>query len=261
MTLTEKMQRFRQLFVEYGSICDRRENDVRRFGSAANPDDRRREVELRTELRLLLGEIQPYTDRIQHVGWWYTNTATKVSYHVLDNALQETGMQQPGVRHLALHAIDKCIGALRSMTADQQRVLAGRKRRLFLAHAFREPISKLVDQIKNLAEAQGFDVVEGEPPRPGSVSDKVQTLIGTCEVCVGLMTADTMEGATAKASEWVRQEVSFAHGQGKAVVRMIENGVDTEGRLFGDDEYIALDLQAPADALVRFARMLAAIRR
>jgi hypothetical protein len=179
---------------------------------------------------------------------------------VIDNALQEIGMQQPGVRHLALHAIDKALGALETLTPDQQARLSGRRPSIFFSHSFRDDLSGLIQNIRGIIEAQGFLVVEGEPPRPGSVSDKVKGFITACDYCLVLMTADIQEGDAQKASEWVRQEAAYAYGQSKKVIRLIQQGVDTEGRIFGDEEYIGVDAGSPGDALVRVSRMLAALK-
>jgi len=127
---------------------------------------------------------------------------------------------------------------------------------LFLSCSYRPETEGLVNDLRELARALQFEVLEGEVPRPSSVSEKVRTLIARSKVVVALMTGDT-SGAV---SEWVRQEAVYALGLGKPVVRLLEEGLDTEGRIFGDAEYIPFSRANPAHALVRLARTLAGLR-
>jgi hypothetical protein len=257
----ELLRQFKSRFDEYRAVCQLRQNQVRALGHSSSPADYERESALRRELGSRLGVLQPYLDAIPHVGWWWTNITTKVNYHLLDNALDQIGAQQPTVLHHATQALDKAEGALTAFTPGQRAALPGGPPTLFLSYSFRPENERLVGDLRDLASSYGFRLVEGEAPSPASVSDKVKALISTSEACLAVLTHDRDVDNVPSASEWVVQEAAFALGQGKSVVRFVQEGVDAAGRIFGDAEYVAFDRADSARGLVRLGRMLSAVAR
>lgn len=132
--------------------------------------------------------------------------------------------------------------------------------RAFFSYSFRPDNNDLVGLISDQLLCLGFEIVEGDDPRPTSVSEKVKGKIDSCDVVVVLMTNELATSEGCSASDWVKQEAIYALGRRLPVIRLIEDGVATDGKMFGDQEYIPFERSNPAKAIVTLGRMLRSIK-
>lgn len=216
----------------------------------------------REALTEMLGRLHGVLERLPGVHTWYPEPSTGYNVSFFDEALSPDldGPRKGVSLEFAIQSATKAVGVLAGKDESELRAIVGGRPLVFLSYSFRPANEEIVGLIRQLLVALGFDVLEGDDPRPASVSSKVKSKIGRASAVVSLMTRDVDEGGTSLPSTWVIEEATYGLAQNKPVVRMIEDGVSTEGRIFGDQEYIPLERANPAKALVRLARMLGGIR-
>lgn len=257
MTTLERLQEFRDKFRRYAKIYEMITTTIKFKWPPGSLDEERR---LREDLAEKLGELGPILRRLPGVSLSCNSARNGKSIPVLDVALSPFNSDPDKKLALTMagHILAKAIGAARAAGQARLRALARPTPSIFLAHAFRPEIEKVLRHVTQLSRAVGFRVTTGEPPEARRVAEKVTERIVAADITVALMTADEPKDKPSLPSQWVTQEATEAHAIGKPVIRIIERGVSKEGRLFADAEYIELDLKDPVEGLVRYARMLAA---
>ncbi len=123
--------------------------------------------------------------------------------------------------------------------------------------SFSDADRTLVDGMSRAAQRLGgielyrFD----HDPRPGAeLSEKVKDAIRNADLFLVLLTHRS------RRSTWVQQEIGIAAGAGKAIVPVVQSGVEVKGVLEGR-EYIQMDATDPTDGLVRAVRHLERVAR
>lgn len=260
MSLVDDIAAFRDGFKKYQALFARL-SDRHLDTDEAEQLIRDEEIPLRESLTEQLGALHPILAKLPGISTHYYELATRGVVSFFDEALATN----PGIRkgesiEYAVQALNKAVGAARALGDKKLQFLKSGQATLFLAYAFRAEVEPLIAQLRQLSLAQDFQILEGATPRATSVSEKVKEMIDSSTATVAVMSKDTEKNGEWLASEWVVQEATYALGKKKTVIRLIEDGVKTDGRIFGDQEYIPVDLKNPAPALVKYATMLAALR-
>lgn len=257
MTTLERIQQLRDGIRRYEKAYATLTTTLKHKWPPGFCDDERQMCD---NLREMLGELEPILRRLPGISLSHHHTRTRRSMSVLDVALSpfKSDPEKKLALAMAGHILTKAIGAARAAGEARLRALAKPTPSIFLAHAFRPELQKILRHVDHLSRAVGFRVTTGEPPEARRVAEKVTERIIAADITVALMTPDEPKHKPSLPSQWVTQEAMEAHALGKPVIRIIEASVSKEGRLFSDDEYIELDLKDPVEGLVRYARMLAA---
>lgn len=259
--ILEDITAFRDGFRKYREVCDALcDRDL---------DDERRRKQLRAEEKALrqkltedLGALERVLMRLPGVFMSFT-APNGQRVDILNSALMEDWDWTPKAEALPMadQILTKAVGAAKALGPEGLEALRRGRKKLFLAYAFRPHLDKIVTWLRQTAESLGYEVVEGDDPQPTSVSEKVKGKIASASVTVALMSKDAEKDGKGLASQWVVEEAVHAHALKKHVIRLIENAVDPQGRLFGDQEHIPIDIANPAQAIVLFTRMLGGITK
>ena len=75
---------------------------------------------------------------------------------------------------------------------------------------------------------------------------------------VAIMTKDEQDDKGAwSPSKWIIEELAYAlANKNKEMIRLLEKGCDTNGRIFGDKEYIPFDRENPTEAFIKLVDVL-----
>lgn len=128
---------------------------------------------------------------------------------------------------------------------------------VFLAHSFDSEDIALVTVIRRLFEALGMEVITGERPRAGSISEKVRERIERCDIFVGLFTPrDKLSGTKVfNTSVWVVDEKAYASARGKRLILIKESSVASIGGIQGDYEYMEFTKDTFPELLVKIVEL------
>lgn len=261
MTIVEEIRAFRDSFKGYQETCAhiwRARNDY----TAPTDDLFGLEERQREQLTETLGRLEPVLRRIPGLYFQYHIAATNQVVSFFDEALS-SDFENPHKGDsicFAIQALTKAVGGASRFPESQLRAFLRSSPRAFLSYSFRPENDELVGLVRGQLLAMAFDVVEGDDPRPVSVSDKVKSKIDSCDVAVVLMTKEVQTSQGWSASTWVNQEATYALGRKMVVIRLIEADVVSDGKIFGDQEYVRLERSNPAKAIVQLARMLQSVR-
>lgn len=100
--------------------------------------------------------------------------------------------------------------------------------------------------VRQQIQALGVHVYLAEhDPKPGTpISSKVQEALKRCHAVVVLITTNSVDSA------YVQQEIGLARAYEKPIVPIVDKRVDPSRLgMLNEVEHLALDLQAPAEAL------------
>jgi hypothetical protein len=134
--------------------------------------------------------------------------------------------------------------------------------KVFLAFPFNprggKPVLNLVRDIGRLLQSHSLVPVTGESIGGQELTAGVQKRIQEADALVALFTCERKLAGKAKwmPTEWVRSELTAARARGQRAIAVVQRGTEPPAGLFGANEYIALDLKAPADALVRLSESI-----
>ena len=88
------------------------------------------------------------------------------------------------------------------------------------------------------------------------VSEKVKGLIDEADIVVAILTKDEpIEGGKMSPSKWVSDEIAYAIGKKKTIVRLIEQDVEYKPTISGDAEYISFGKNNLAPAFSRLSEL------
>ncbi len=147
---------------------------------------------------------------------------------------------------IPLHKVDNiAVGHGHELPTQGQVLVQGRilfDRTAFVGHSFKDEDQDLVDFVKAFLAELSVKSITGESAVAGSVSQKVKDRIAQAELFVGILTRleETAPGRW-NTSEWLLQERTHAAALGKRIVLLKEKGVELQGGLHGDHEYIEFD--------------------
>ncbi len=126
-----------------------------------------------------------------------------------------------------------------------------------MGHRFCDADQEVIDFFKAFLAECSVKTISGEEATVGSVSQKVKDRIALAELFVGILTR-LEEKATGvwSTSEWVLQERTHAAALGKKIILLKEKGVELQGGLHGDHEYIEFDREKMHRATIKLMQMI-----
>lgn len=128
---------------------------------------------------------------------------------------------------------------------------------IFVGHSFAKEDSSFVDAVLKAIAILGINVVTGEKPKAGRISEKVKERIEGCDPIVVVMTKRArIEGGDYDTSGWLIQEAAYALGKDKKLILMVERGVTNIGGLQGDLEEIRFDGNTLHDAILQLQEVV-----
>lgn len=253
MGIYQDLVSFLDDFKKYRDLCNKERKSNEEYKC---------EETLRENLTQRLGQIEPLINNLPNIPVYIYVPAVGMNYNVLNEALSTITKMQGMFLEGAIQALNKAVGAARNYDEQQLKALVRPSSEVFLAYSFRPENEKLVHLVRDLLVAIGFEILEGEEPKPISVSDKVKQKITSSDCLVALMTKDKQDDKGEwLPSDWVREEAVFALAQKKHVIRILEEGVSKEGKIFGDQEFIPIEKDNPARGIVHLARMIQSVKK
>ena len=113
--------------------------------------------------------------------------------------------------------------------------------RVFVGYGYNERDEWIEEQVFPVLECMGFTVTHGKDMHGQVLDVEVKLRIEQSDAAVGFFTVRDGQGAADYNSHiWVRDEMVYAHGKGKTIVAVKEDGVRVPDGLLGNRQYVAL---------------------
>jgi hypothetical protein len=114
--------------------------------------------------------------------------------------------------------------------------------RVFVGYGYNARDKWIEEQVFPVLEGMGFAVAHGKDMQGQKIDAEVTARIDQSDAVVGFYTLrDGQEAAPYNSHMWVHEEVVYAHGKGKTIVAVKEDGVKLAGDgLLGHLQYIPL---------------------
>lgn len=257
--LREELIKFRDLFKEYQAAVQDMWAAGNRYDDKEISKIREKlETPLREQLTEMLGKLEGH---MQRIGVTMQASIMGRTFPIFDHALEAKIFDNPTKGeslNMAVQMTMKAVGLVDSIDEKEFTRLSRKTPVVFVSYNFAEKNKDLSSLVISFLETQNVAVLVGSEPGSGSVSEKVKGKIDDADVVVGIMTADEKDAdGQWSASKWIRDELAYALADSeRVVIRMIENGCDTAGRIFGDREYIPFNRADLAPALINLAAVL-----
>jgi len=257
-TLKKDLIKLRDGFKEY-------QDALREVYKARNAYDQEKESaarEIETERRESLieefGRLEKYMARMP--GIMMNGVAFNRQFSIFDSALDQTLFDNPikgEALKLAVQMAIKAVGVAESFEEADVKKLTKTTPIVFVSYNFAEKNKDVTEKIMTFIKSFPVAVSLGSEPDNKSVSSKVKGKINDADIVVGVMTADEKTSDDKyKSSDWIIQELAYALGQGKTIIRLIESNADKQGRIFGDSEYISFERADTSEALIKLSAVL-----
>ena len=228
-------------------------------------DNEKRENLLKKEEKLR-EELTEEWGRLKRVIWRLgvsTITVTpSIGYkeHIFEEALSARIFENPlkfSSLTNAIQSATQAIGAIDSLTDIEFNQLTKRTPILFVSYSFKKENEGLVRTIKDFLEAYPISIITGAKPSTGSVSEKVKKLINDSDCVLAVLTKDEEQKDKSRTpSKWVFDEIAYASGKKKTVIRLLEKGTNYKAAISGDAEYIGFERSNLTEAFVKLAHVL-----
>lgn len=260
-TLKEEIIKFRDLFKEYQTVVRSMWVKRNRYNDDSEEIQKIREeleTPLREQLVEMLGKLEKY---MQKMGVSMYGSLMGRTFPIFDHALESKIFDNPTKGeslNMAVQMAIKAVGMVDSMDEKEFSRLSRKTPVVFVSYNFADKNKDLSSSIISFLETQNVAILVGSEPGSGSVSEKVRGKIDDSDIVVGVMTADEENNKGQwSASKWIREELAYALAKPeRVVIRMIEEGCDTDGRIFGDREYISFERTNLTTALIKLAAVL-----
>lgn len=257
--LEKEIIQFRDDLKEYQKI-------VRRiwkipYYSRLEESKKLREVEeapLREKLVEEFGKLEKY---LMKMGISMVATMYNRSFPIFDSALDEQLSDNPikgGALSMAIQMTTKAVGIVKSLNDKDLGRLEKKTPIIFISYNFGEKSKDITKKFKDFISKFDIAISEGSEVNTISVSEKVKTKIDDADIVVAIMTKDEQnDKGIWSPSKWIVEELAYAlANKNKEIIRLLEKGCDTSGRIFGDKEYISFDRKNPTEALIKLAEVL-----
>lgn len=229
-----------------------------RFGNEKIEDFKKQESSLREKLVEEFGKLEKYFVRI---GIAMKASVYNRVFPIFDEALDAQLFDNPikgKALSSAIQLATKAVGILKSFDKKDFDKLDKKTPIVFVPYNLGEK-NKLITQ-KFIDFISKFEVIIslGSETDTISVSEKVKSKIDNADIIVAIMTKDEQnDKGNWSTSKWIIEELAYAlANKDKEIIRLLEKGNDTNGRIFGDKEYIPFDREDPSEALINLAEVL-----
>lgn len=217
-----------------------------------------KEAPLREKLVEEFGELERYFVKI---GITMQASQYGIVFPIFDTALEKKLFDNPGKGEslsIAIQMAIKAVGVVKSLDDKEIRRLKKETPIIFVSYNFDEKNKKIVQKFIDFISKFDVAISLGLETDTISVSEKVKIKINDADIVVAIMTKDEQDGKGAwSPSKWIIEEMAYALAdKNKEIIRLLENGCDSEGRIFGDKEYILFERKNPSEALIKLAELL-----
>ncbi len=217
-----------------------------------------KETPLREKLIEEFGQLELY---FRKIGITMNGSMYGRVFPVFDTALDEKLFGNPGKGEslsMSIQMAIKAVGIIKAMDEREIRRLKKEMPIIFISYNFnkknKEIMGKFVDFISNFNVA----ISRGSEADTISISEKVKNKIDDADIVIAIMTKDEQnEQGSWFPSKWIIEELAYAlANKNKEIIRILEKDCDTNGRIFGDKEYISFERKNPSEAFIKLAEIL-----
>lgn len=217
-----------------------------------------KEAPSREKLVEKFGELERYFSKI---GIAMQASAYGRVFPLFDTALDAKLFDNPGKGEslsMAIQMATKAIGIAKSLDDKEIKRLNKETPIIFISHNFDEKNKAIAQKFIDFISKFDVAISLGSETDTISVSEKVKTKINDADIVVAIMTKDEQDDKGVwSPSKWIIEELAYALAdKNKEIIRLLENGCDSEGRIFGDKEYISFERENPSEALIKLAEVL-----
>lgn len=258
--LKKSLIQFRDNFKEYQNVVREIWKKRNLFADSNEIQDLRdnKEKPLREKLINNFGRLERYLIKmdISTIGTVYNR-----SFSIFDSALDETlfdnSIKGESLK-MAVQMAIKAVGVIESLDEREIKRLEKQTTTVFISYNFAGKNKNLVEKFIDFVNKFDVSVSLGSEINTISISDKVKTKIDDADIIIAIMTKDEQnEKGDWSPSKWIIEELAYAlAGKEKEIIRLLENGCTTEGRIFGDREYIPFDRDDLAETFTKLAEVL-----
>lgn len=216
-----------------------------------------RETPLREKLIEDFGRIEKYFIKI---GITMEGTIYGKVFPIFDSALDAELFDNPikgEALRMAVQMAIKAAGIVKSFNEKEVGRLEKETPIVFVSYNFNKKNKDITKIFKDFISKFDVAILEGSEVNTISVSEKVKTKIDDADIVVAIMTKDEQDDKGVwSPSKWIIEELAYSLAKNKEIIRLLEKGCDTNGRIFGDKEYIPFDRENPTEALIKLAEIL-----
>lgn len=257
----KKVRKFRDSLKDYMTICSEiwhARNSYRQVDDSIATE----EAEMRESLIEEWGRLEQLFLKIGAPIFTY-HPAINVKRPMFDDALSsdfEGSVKGSGLES-AISSATKAIGLLDGLSESQYKGISRSTPNIFVGHSFEEEHQITINNVVKFISSFPVSVTTGEKVNlvgiTKGVPEKVKRLIDDADLMVTILTKDeALEGGKMIPSKWVSDEVAYAVGKGKTIIRLKENGVKYDPAISGDAEYIPFDKDNLSEAFHKLSELL-----
>jgi hypothetical protein len=259
-TLEKQIIQFKNDLKEYQNIVRNIWSERRNYANQDKIDNliKTKETPLREKLIENFGELERYFVKM--------GIPTKASsygrvFPVFDSALEENlldNLVKDEALPMALQMAIKAVGVVKSLNDKDFEKLGKKTPIIFVSYNFADKNKGITTTFKNFISKFDVAISEGSETDTISVSEKVKTKIDDADIVVAIMTKDEQDDkGNWSPSKWIIEELAYALAdKNKEIIRLLEKGCDSNGRIFGDKEYIQFERENTSEALIKLAEVL-----
>ena len=182
-------------------------------------------------------------------------------FPIFDSALEEKLFDNPikgEALSMALQMATKAVGVIKSLNKEEFGRLEKKTPIVFVSYNFGEKNKEITQKFKDFISKFDVAISEGSQVDTISVSEKIKTKIDGADIIVAIMTKDEQnDQGIWSPSKWIIEELAYAlASKNKEIIRLLEKGCDTTGRIFGDKEYLSFNRENPTEAFIKLAEVL-----
>jgi hypothetical protein len=161
----------------------------------------------------------------------------------------------------AIGSATKAIGLLDALSESQYKGIYRSTPNIFVAHSFKDEHRNLIDEVKKFISSYPVSITTGEKPTLTGVvkgiPEKVKRLIDDAQLVIAILSKDEIiaDGKMIP-SKWVSDEIPYALGKGKTVIRFQEDGVEFKPTISGDAEYVPFSKENLSTAFIKLSELL-----
>ena len=258
----EQVRAFRDGLKDYYAVCNQKWRALNQHMSV-DEDVRAQEKEMREKLTEEWGRLERLFLKIGAPTHSHHPMAG-VTRAIFDDALSfdfEARTVKGGALEAAIQSATKAIGLLDALSDVQYKTMRRTTPKIFVGHSFQEEHKTVMAEIISFVNSFPVSVATGEKPTligvTKGVPEKVKSLIDDADIVIAILTKDERIGDEKMiSSKWVSDEIAYALGKSKTVIRLLETGAEYKPAISGDAEYISFDKENLSDTFHKLSGLI-----
>ena len=228
----------------------------------ADEDVRKKEKEMREKLTEDWGRLEHLFVKIKAPIHSY-HPMVGVTRSIFEDALSFDfeGSTKGQALEGAIQSATKAIGLLDALSDSEYKGIFRSTPNVFVGHSFADEQKDIVAEIIKFVSSFPVSVTTGEKPSlvgaKDGVPEKVRRLIDDADLMIAVLTKDEAQASGEMiSSKWVSDEISFAIGKEKIIIRLVERGVQYKPAISGDAEFVSFGKENLAEAFLKLSQLL-----